>query len=144
MHKVSGLFYLGQPSESVSLTTHLAAGGQITVTLDGQTIPANTQFQLPANPGVRTMQIGLFGPTNATCVVSISTVDGGTDPDFLMCQPLTPAPSHIYTFSVPPAASLAVFAAAKAATAVKPARKRVKATKAKKPAAKAARKGRGK
>jgi hypothetical protein len=120
MHKVSGLFYIGQLNETVSLMTHLAAGGQINVTLDGQPITGNTQFQLPANQGnERILQVGLFGPTGASCVVGISVVDGGSDADFLICQTHTPAPAHTYTFSVPPAASLTAFAGVRAAKVAK-------------------------
>jgi hypothetical protein len=142
MHKVSGLFYIGQPNETVSLTTHLAAGGQTNVTLDGQPIPGNTQFQLPANQGSsRTLQIGLFGPTGASCVVGISVVDGGSDADFLICQTQTPAPAHTYTFSVPPAASLTAFAGIRASKDAKTVKKRRKPnTPAAKSAAKRSRK----
>ena len=82
---------------------------------------------MPTSPGSsRTLEIGLFGPTGASCVVGISVVDGGSDADFLICQTQTPAPAHTYTFSVPPAASLTAFAGVKAARVLKTTKKRTK------------------
>jgi hypothetical protein len=126
MHRVSSRTYLGRPNETVSLTTNVDGGGQVNVTLDGQAIAGETQFQLPSGSGSQsTLQIGLFGPIGAACVVGISPVDGGTDGDFLLCQVHNPAPVHFYTFSVTSPASLAAFAKIKKAKAArKPRRKR--------------------
>ena len=118
MHHVFGLSYVGRPTEAVSLTTQAAAGGQINVTLDGQPISGNAQFQLPSTAGSQSsMQIALFGPVGASCVVGIAEVDGGTDGDFLLCQAHDPAPVHFYTFSVASPAAVTTFAEVKAARA---------------------------
>ena len=125
MHRVSSRTYVGQPNETVTLTTQVDGGGQVSVTHDGQSIPANTSFPLPASPGSQsTLQIALFGPIGASCVVGISVVDGGTDGDFLLCQVHSPAPVHFYTFAVSSAASLVAFAKVKNAKAVPAPRKK--------------------
>ena len=77
------------------------------------------------------MDIALGGPQGATCVVGIATVDGGSDPDFLMCTTFNPAPVHQYSLSVAPTAAVVAFAAAKAGAT----RSAVKLAAAKKPAA---------
>jgi len=101
MHKVDARTYVGQPNETVTLTTVVADGGQIAVSLDGQPVPGHTQFPLPNAPGGhRILQIGLVGPKGASCAVGIATVDGGTDADILVVHPHTPAPVHFYRFSV--------------------------------------------
>ena len=120
MHHVSGLLYVGQPNETVSLTTQVAAGGQITVTLDGQPIPGDTQFRLPSSPGTPcVLQVSLFGPIGASCAVGLAVVDGGTDGDFLLCQVHNPAPVHVYTFGVASAASVKTFTDVTAGTSAK-------------------------
>ena len=107
MHKVDARTYVGQPNEIVTLATVAAGGGQIAVTLDGQPIPANTQFPLPGAPGGgRTLQVALAGPNGASCAVGISTVDPGTDGDMIVVRAHTPAPVHFYGFSVAAAESL--------------------------------------
>jgi hypothetical protein len=55
------------------------------------------------------LQITLFGPDGATCVVGISTVDGGADGDLLICQAVNPPPSHFYSFTVAPASAMTAF-----------------------------------
>lgn len=115
MHRVTSRTYVGQPSEMATLTTQVDGGGQITVTLEGQPIPANTQFPLPPTAGGHeTLRILLVGPIGASCAVGIATVDGGTDGDFLMCQPHNPAPVNSYSFSAASQAGVVAFAAAKA------------------------------
>jgi len=110
MHRVDSLTYVGAPNEAVTLSTRVNGGGQITVTLDGQPIQPNSTFPLPAAPGGhRALQIGLFGPIGASCAVGIATVDGGTDGDFLVCQPHTPAPTHNYSFTVAAQAAINAF-----------------------------------
>src|SRR5438105_4836480 len=100
MHRVTSRTYIGQPNETATLTTRVDGGGQINVTLDGQSINPNGQFQLPASPGQQsTLQIALVGPLVASCVVGIATVDSSIDGDFLLCQVHSPAPVHFYTFS---------------------------------------------
>ena len=97
------------------------------VTLDGQPISANGSFSLPAAAGSQnTLQIALAGPIGASCVVAISTVDGGMDGDFLMCQPLAPAPVHLYTFMAATESAVTAFAAVKASRDATPARARAR------------------
>src|SRR5262249_62422287 len=50
MHRVIARTYVGQPNETATLRTQVGAGGQISVTLDGQVIGGNTQFSLPVTP----------------------------------------------------------------------------------------------
>ena len=113
MHRLEAGKYLGQSGETVTLTTTTGGGGQISVTLDGQDMGPARQFQLPAAPGSRQLQIALAGPLNATCVVGIQQVDGGSDGDFLICQPLDPAPVHGYLFTAGPTGAVLLFAATK-------------------------------
>ncbi len=114
MHRISSRTYVGEPNETVSLTTQGGGGAQISVTLDGQSIGGNTPFNLPASPGSQsTLQIALVGPVGASCVVGISVVDDGSDGDFLLCQVHNPAPVHFYSLSVASAAALATFATVK-------------------------------
>lgn len=114
MHRITDRTYVGVPNETATLSTQVGAGGQVSVTLDGTTLPANGAFTLPATPGTPSvLQIALVGPLGATCAVGIATVDGGTDGDFLMCQVHSPAPVHFYTFSCAARAGVAAFAAIK-------------------------------
>jgi hypothetical protein len=127
MHRIQARTYVGQPGEAGTLATQTAAGGQVAVTLDGRPISANGSFPLPATAGSQsTLQIALAGPIGASCVVAISTVDGGMDGDFLMCQPLLPAPVHLYTFMAATAQAVTAFAAVKASRDATPARARVR------------------
>ena len=113
MHRLDAGTYLGEPGETVTLTTEVDGGGQVRVTLDGQDIGDTRQFTLPADPGDRsTLRIALAGPLGATCVVTIAVVDGTTDGDFLICQPHEPAPVHTYTFDAAAKAVIAKFAIA--------------------------------
>ncbi|MEO7192085.1 MAG: hypothetical protein ABI051_13620 [Vicinamibacterales bacterium] len=109
MHRLRSNVYVGQPGEAVGLSTAVHRGGQIVVTLDGEALSGGS-FTLPATAGHQVnLQIALAGPRGASCVVGISTVDnvdGGTDGDLLLCQPLTPAPVHRYSFSVASAAAV--------------------------------------
>jgi len=117
MHRVTSRTYIGQPGEMVTLTTQVDGGGQITVTLDGQPM-TSAQFPLPATAGGHeTLRILLVGPLGASCVVGIATVDGGTDGDFLMCQPHNPVPMNSYSFSAAAQASVTAFAAVKSGAA---------------------------
>jgi hypothetical protein len=101
MHRVDSRTYVGQPNETVTLTTSLSGGGQVSVIVNGQDIAAVRQFALSANPGDRVkFQVALMGPLGASCVVIISPVDGASDGDFLMCQAHNPAPVNFYTCSV--------------------------------------------
>jgi len=115
MHRLQARTYVGQPGETVSISTKLDGGGQVGVSIDGQLV-SNGQFQLPATAGASVaMDIALAGPQGATCVVGIAIVDGSSDPDFLMCTTNNPAPVHQYSLSVAPASAVVAFAAAKAA-----------------------------
>jgi hypothetical protein len=101
VHRLRSNTYVGEPAEVVSLTTTVDGGGQIKVTLDGRDLGGAKSFTLPpASGGQATLQIALAGPLGAACVVEIKTVDGGSDGDLLLCQALTPAPVHLYSFSV--------------------------------------------
>ena len=120
MHKVDSRTYIGQPNETVSLTTQLGGGGQISVVVDGQDLGGGRRFPLPPDPGDRVkLQIMLVGPLGATCVVSISTVDGASDGDFLMCQAHNPAPVNFYTCSVAQPSALTAFAKLKSRAGAK-------------------------
>ena len=113
MHKVDSRTYIGQPSEAVAVNTTLAGGGQHTISVDGQPIVGG-RFQLPGTPGgaVR-MTIALAGPQGASCLVALSTVDGGSDTDFLLCTVFNPAPVNLYDFSVARADAVTSLAAAR-------------------------------
>lgn len=110
MHRVESRTYVGQPNEIVTLTTQVSGGGQVSVIVNGQDIGAARQFPLPGTAGDRVkFQVALMGPLGASCVVTISTVDGGSDGDFLMCQAHNPAPVNFYTCSVAAAMALRAF-----------------------------------
>ena len=114
MHRLQPRTYLGQPGETVSISTKLDGGGQVGVSVNGQPV-VNGQFQLPSTAGASlALDIALAGPQGATCVVGIAIVDGSADPDFLMCTTNNPAPVHQYSLSVAPASAVVAFAAAKA------------------------------
>ena len=113
MHRVQGRTYVGQPGELVAVKAAASGGGQATITVHGQ--PLNDgQFPLPTAPGASVrMQIALAGPQGASCVVTISVVDGGPDADFLLCSVFNPAPVNFYDFSVAAAAAVRSLAEAK-------------------------------
>jgi hypothetical protein len=116
MHRLNINTYAGEPGETVTLTTRVEGGGAVTVRVDGQDIGVARQFHLKPNTGDQTqMRITLFGATGESCVVGISTVDGGSDGDFLLCQAHDPAPVHFYTFIVATATSLTALRAVKGA-----------------------------
>ena len=147
MHRLQSRTYVGHPGETVTVTTTVHGGGQVVVNIGGQS--AGSQFQLPSAPGAAVrMDIALAGPQGASCVVGIATVDGGSDPDFLMCTVFNPAPVNQYTFSVAAQAAVVAFGAARAAARrsagpapARPSRARKAATPAKpKPKAKSSRK----
>ena len=116
MHRVQSRTYVGQPNETVTVTTAVNGGGQVTVTVNGQPI-AGGQFRLPGTPGAGVrMQIALAGPQGASCVVTIAAVDGATDPDFLLCSVFDPLPFNLYDFSAAAVTAVASFGAARAAT----------------------------
>jgi hypothetical protein len=139
MHRVDSRTYVGQPSETVTLTTTLGGGGQVSVIVNGQDIGAVRRFPLPAGAGDRLkFQIALLGPLGSTCVVGISPVDGSIDGDFLMCQAHNPAPVSFYTCSVAAMPALTALARAKG---LQPAPGAKKAGKKKKTAKSGAKKG---
>jgi hypothetical protein len=111
MHRVQSRTYVGQPRETVSVTTTVSGGGQVTVTVGGPPLVGG-QFQLPNTPGASVrMQIALAGRQGASCVVTISVVDGGSDTDFLLCSVFNPAPVNFYDFSVAAAGAVKSLAA---------------------------------
>ena len=113
MHRLQSRTYVGQPGETVSVNTTLSGGGQVSVTVGGQPLVGG-QFRLPGTPGAAVrMQIALAGPQGASCVVTTSVVDGGSDTDFLLCSVFNPAPVNFYDFSVAAAAAVTSLAAAK-------------------------------
>ena len=115
MHRVDSRTYVGQPNEVVTLTTQVSGGGQVSVLVNGQDIGAARQFPLPPNAGDRLkFQVALMGPLGATCVLTIATVDGVSDGDFLMCQAHNPAPVNFYTCSVAAVSALKALSVARA------------------------------
>lgn len=126
MHRIQRHEYVGQPGELVRIATITQGGGRVRLTVDGQDIGNVRSFSLPNAPAPdRHLRIDLAGPLNASCGVGISTVDGGTDGDFLLCQAFNPLPSSDYTFKVASLASVAAFGALKG-IAPRPAGKKVK------------------
>jgi hypothetical protein len=114
MHRVDSRTYVGQPNEIVTLTTQVSGGGQVSVIVNGHDIGAARRFPLPLNAGDRVkFQVALMGPLGASCVVTISTVDGGSDGDFLMCQTHNPAPVNFYSCSVAAGPALQALAVVK-------------------------------
>lgn len=115
MHRIQSRTYVGQPRETVTVSTVTSAGGQARVTVGGQPV-VNGQFQLPSTPGATLrMQVALAGPQGASCVVTIAVVDGGADTDFLLCSTFNPAPVNFYDFSVAANTAVSAFAAARRA-----------------------------
>ena len=144
MHRIESRTYVGQPREKVTVTTEVRGGGQVRVSVNGVDMGPQAEFPLPSDPGDRIKwQIDLRGPRGATCVVSTVQVDGGSDPDFLICQVHNPAPVHFYTCSVvqaPVMKALRKPRGARRKTAVKKStRKAVKRTAKKKTAKKGGR-----
>lgn len=144
MHRVQSRTYIGQPGETATVTTTTGAGGQVRVSVGGRPVGGG-QFSLPNTPGATArMQIALAGPQGASCLVSIASVDGTADSDFLLCTTFNPAPVNFYDFAVAAASAVANLARARgvpvAAAAVAAARpRRAKAQ----PRKRAARKARG-
>jgi hypothetical protein len=125
MHRLDSRSYVGEPGETVTVTTQLDGGATVSVTVHGQDLGTGGQFTLPSTPGERLkMQVALAGSLGASCVVTIVEVDGGSDTDFLICQAHDPAPVHFYTFSVAASAAVANFARAVGKSRVKPSRTR--------------------
>jgi len=115
MHRIQSRTYVGQPGETVTVSTVVSGGGQARVTVGGQPI-AGGQFQLPSTAGATVrMQVALTGPQGASCVVTITVVDGSADTDFLLCSTFNPAPVNFYDFSVAANAAVSAFAAARRA-----------------------------
>jgi hypothetical protein len=112
MHRIMRNTYVGAPGEAAQVATIVHAGGQIRLLLDGQDLGNNRVFSLPGVLGQqRHLHIDLAGPIGASCAVGISTVDGGTDGDLLLCQPLNPQPAGDYFFQVAAPAAVNAFAA---------------------------------
>jgi hypothetical protein len=99
MHQLDNRTYAGAPGETVTVSTTVAGGGAVTVTLDGHPVDEDPTFRLKLNSGDEThMHVLLVGAAGDSCVVRISDVDGGSDGDLLLCQTLDPAPIHRYRF----------------------------------------------
>jgi hypothetical protein len=83
------------------------------VLIDGAGAGSDATFTLKPSPGDETaMSIKLVGATGDSCVVRISEVDGGSEPDLLICQISDPAPVHLYRFIVTPPSALDAMARA--------------------------------
>jgi hypothetical protein len=122
MHRVANLTYAGEPGELSTVMAQVAGSGVATIKVDGVPQSNPAQFALKPNAGDQSeMRITLVGAVGETCVVQISTVDGGSDGDFLMCQVTDPRPEHSYTFLVAPAQTIAQLAAIKRARGAAPA-----------------------
>ena len=120
MHRIESRTYVGQPGEIVTVTTRVSGGGQAAVIVNGEDMGPQGRFPLPPDPGGRIKwQIALMGPLGATCVVGTSSVDGGSDGDFLICQAHNPAPVHFYTCSVVQAPAMKALRGIRAARARK-------------------------
>lgn len=118
MHRIQRHEYVGQPGESVRVTTITHGGGRVRLTLDGQDLGSVRTFPL-SNAGApdRNLKIELAGPLGASCGVGIAVVDSGTDGDFLLCQAVNPMPSSDYTFKVAASASVTAFGVLKGSAA---------------------------
>ena len=113
MHRVQSRTYVGQPGEIATVTTTTGAGGQVRVSVGGRPVVGG-QFPLPNTPGATArMQIALAGPQGASCLVSIGSVDGTADSDFLLCTTFNPAPVNFYDFAVAAASAVANLARAR-------------------------------
>jgi hypothetical protein len=113
MHRLEHRTYAGAPGETVTVDTEVEGGGAVTVFVDGDKTEEDPIFTLKATAGAETqMQISLIGAEGESCVVHISQVDGGSDPDLLLCQRLDPAPIHQYRFIVTAANAIAALARA--------------------------------
>jgi hypothetical protein len=101
MHKTGIRSYTGAPGEQVTVTATVAGSGSVKFVLNGQDM-GNTSplvFNLPRSAGQASkLSVGLFGAVGDTCLVDISTVDGGSDKDLLVAQPHDPFPVHDYDF----------------------------------------------
>jgi hypothetical protein len=137
MQRLESRTYLGQPNETVTVKTQASGGGVSNVILNNAPVGPTARFPLPPNPGDQLdFQVQLTGPLGASCVVSISEVDGGSDSDFLMCQAHNPVPVNTYRCSVGARIAVNGFAAAKALAPLagppKKAKKKATAAKSKK------------
>jgi hypothetical protein len=101
MHRLGIRVYVGEPGETVTVTTRVEGSGRVAVRIDGNDLGAARTFPLKSNPGDETqLQVALFGATGETCVLGIAKADGGTDGDLLVCQRDDLTPVHMYTFIV--------------------------------------------
>lgn len=143
MHRIQSRTYVGQPGETVTISTVASGGGQARVTVGGQPVTTG-QFRLPTTAGsTLRMQVALAGPQGASCVVTIAVVGGATDTDFLLCSTFNPAPVHFYDFSVAATAAVSALGAARNAP-VSPAPVRAATRGTKRKATKKAARRRGK
>ena len=135
MHRLASLEYAGQPGEQATVSAQVGGSGAVVIKVDGVAQNNPAQFALKPNAGDRTeMIITLVGAVGETCVVQISTVDGGSDGDFLMCQVHDPRPEHTYNFHVAPAQAIRRLVAvkrARGAASVGPTRRAARNTSAK-------------
>ena len=138
MRRIGSRSYVGQPGETVTVNTRVSDGGQASVFVNDVDTGASTQFQLRSDPGGRAQwQVQLTGELGETCVVSIATVDGGSDDDFLICQGHNPSPVHLYEGAVAQAAAMRAISRIRAAGArAAPGRSRSARLVAKKPTGK--------
>lgn len=101
MHRIGSRTYVGQPGETVIVTTRASGEAQASVFVNEMDMGPNATFQLPSDPGSRAQwAVQLSGELGETCIVSIFTVDGGSDDDFLICQAHNPSPVHTYECAV--------------------------------------------
>lgn len=118
MHRIKRNTYVGQPGELVQVTTITHNGGRVRLLLDGNDLGNTRRFSLPRGAGAqRDLRIDLAGPVGASCGIGIAPVDGGTDGDFLLCQPFNPQPGSDYSFQVAGEASVVAFGSLKATSA---------------------------
>ena len=120
MHRIGSRTYVGQPGETVIVTTRPSDGGQTSVFVNDVDMGPNATFQLPSDPGSRAQwQVQLSGELGETCVASIFTVDGGSDDDFLICQAHNPSPVHTYECAVAQVSAMRAISRLRAAAARK-------------------------
>lgn len=116
MHVLDKRVYAGSPGELAKVDTTEKNGGAVTLRLDGVIVSEDPSFNLRSTPGdERTLEILLTGATGASCVVVITTVEGGADGDLLMCQLSDPFPRHVYRFITTPAGAIAALGATRGA-----------------------------
>ncbi len=116
MHRIGSRTYVGEPGETVTVSTRVSDGAQASVFVNDADMGPNAQFQLPSDPGGRAQwQVQLSGPLGATCVVTIVRVDGSSDTDFLICQAHNPSPVHLYECAVAQASAMRALSRMRAA-----------------------------